>query len=312
MRGAAFLATTAAALAGQTPSLPHAASGWCTACGQQHSLPRTPEAEMEACALLSQIDKHRRFDLFGPDADDDARFKTDSMTSGKMLGVLLCQDGSLLRAFSGLLGGTAHCPGWAGPVSVPLESSLAYSSRFSQILEHVRAAAVSAEPPRSEHRRIHRALSAELSTELEERVVLRNARGLRARLVDVLQDTKVPGGVGDCAAPKLLIEAYERGLTPAAMAEVWYEAPVRRSTKQHGVLDGVQHRVTTRRIGRARREHGSFHPACEERCKPIMGFLLCGLGQAHGTTQHDDGRGADGARVCARRTNSSSGSGRFR
>ena len=26
-----------------------------------------------------------------------------------------------------------------------------------------------------------------------------------------------------------------------------------------------------------RREHGSLHPACQERCEPIMGFLLCGL-----------------------------------
>ena len=235
---------------------------------------------MEALALLAQIDARERFDVFACASDDasaDPRFRTSAMTSGKMLGVLLCQDGSVLRAFSGLLGGTAYCPGWSPPVCVPLESSPAYMERFRHIVEHVQAAAVSTDPQRSKHRRMHRELSLKLSAELEERVELRNARGDRARLLDVVgaRRAKLPGGVGDCAAPKLLNEAYGRGLIPASLAEVWYEAPIRRGAHMADV--GAQNAVATRRRRRPRREHGSLHPACAERCEPIMGFLLCGL-----------------------------------
>jgi len=239
----------------------------CAACGRQHLLHRTPEAERSALALLARIDAHGRFDILDSSgAPPDPRFSTDGRASGKMLGVLTCSDGSVLHAFSGLLGGTAYCPGWVGPVRTPLEDSSDYSDRFQKIVEHVKAAAESEEPERGEHRRIHRKLSAQLSAELEDSIVLRNSRDQSARLRDVLalQPARASGGVGDCAAPKLLMAAFERGLRPAAMAEVWHEAPARRHARPR------------------RREHGSFHQACKERCAPIMGFLLCGLdGPAH-------------------------------
>jgi len=82
----------------------------CAACGRQHLLHRTPEAERSALALLARIDAHGRFDILDSSgAPPDPRFSTDGRTSGKMLGVLTCSDGSVLHAFSGLLGGTAYC-----------------------------------------------------------------------------------------------------------------------------------------------------------------------------------------------------------
>ena len=151
-----------------------------------------------------------------------------------MLGVLTCEGGTVLRAFSGMLGGSWHCPGWVGPVaSLTLEDAAA-SVRFARIVEHVQLAKeASDEPARTEHRRIHRALSAELTTDLAASVVLRNWRGDEVALPDLLErrqqqlptTRRPPWGVGDCAAPKLLHAAHALGLRPTGLAELWHAPP---------------------------------------------------------------------------------------
>lgn len=265
-----------------------AASGWCQTCGRRHTILRTPEAEAEALGLHRTLEMTGCFDFSSPSQND--RYRVDRLTSGKMLGVLTCSDGTVLRAFSGMLGGrpgtlgTWRCPGWVGPVArMTLEDDEA-SQRFARIVHHVQAAERCPEPERSEHRATHRALSLSLSADLAASVTLRNVRGASVCLPDLLAQQRElavssrlsltldqqrqarvpPGGIGDCAAPKLLTAAFERGLHPTGLAEIWYEAPVRR--------DAVR-----RLRGRAAREHGSFYAACEERCEPIMGFMLCGL-----------------------------------
>jgi len=130
------------------------------------------------------------------------------------------------------------------------------------------------EPVRTEHRRLHRVLSAELTTDLAASVVLRNRRGDEVALPALLQrrqqqlsiSRRPPWGVGDCAAPKLLHAAHALGLCPTGLAELWHVPPSRRGSGGSGGSGGSRGR-----------EHGSLHPACQERCEPIMGFLLCGL-----------------------------------
>ena len=68
-------------------------------------------------------------------------------------------------------------------------------------------------------------------------------------------------GVGECAAPKLLADAARRGIQPLAMAEVWAGA-------MQSSIPGPE------------RVRGVTYPPCEERCKPILGHLLCGSDQA--------------------------------
>lgn len=63
----------------------------------------------------------------------------------------------------------------------------------------------------------------------------------------------LPTGTGDCCAPKLLHYAAKQGLYPLAMAEFWWGPPL------------------------GDRQSGHFYGACEERCQPILGFLLAGL-----------------------------------
>ena len=101
----------------------------------------------------------------------------------------------------------------------------------------------------------------------EERARLESVRAERSRhFLHRLQDTyafplralfapaEPPGGAGDCAAPKLVVEALRRGLSPRALAEFWWGPPP----------------PTGDRV------HGQFYPACRGKCLPILTHLLEG------------------------------------
>lgn len=199
-----------------------AASGWCAQCGRLHSLPQTADAQAHAQALISAIDHSGTFDL--DSADPDERFAITAMhRPGKMLGVMTTCDGTILKAFSGKLGtpSTWHCPGWAEPLGEA--HSAQTSKRFAEIVRHVQEAASAKDAAtRAEHTRVHRELSLQLAADMQSALILANARGKSARLSEVIargyaldsegvtraQLAKIPGGVGDCAAPKLLMAAY--------------------------------------------------------------------------------------------------------
>lgn len=80
-----------------------------------------------------------------------------------------------------------------------------------------------------------------------------NAKG-ESKPVSALFSKDPPGGVGECAAPKLLAEAYRRGLKPVALAEFWWGP--------------------TQATGRVR---GAYVPACKLKCGPLLPFMLEGL-----------------------------------
>ena len=295
-----------AMLSSSARPLPVAAKGWCACCEREHTLARTPEAEHHALALLAAIEERRRFDVDA--TEGDPRFSLDvcGASQGKMLGVLTCEGGKVLKAFSGTLGeprGTWLCPGWCGPVAqLTLEAEVA-SRRFETIVEHVALSRAAVdEASRAEHRRTHRALSAALSADLAASVVLRNWAGREAALPEILAEqqalfqqqqqpprrrrrgggsralTRSPWGVGDCAAPKLLHAARELGLRPTGLAEVWHEALSLRPSRCAASDEMPRSAAAAAASGlaRTRRKHGSFHAACAERCEPIMGFMLCG------------------------------------
>jgi len=66
----------------------------------------------------------------------------------------------------------------------------------------------------------------------------------------------LPGGTGDCAAPKLLAEAVRRGLRPVGICEIFVGATGGMSTTKGD---------------------GEFYDACDSRCEHIAGYMLCGL-----------------------------------
>ena len=97
--------------------------------------------------------------------------------------------------------------------------------------------------------------STALQNWLFEQFVMLNARGERKNLIEIFQEQEhrmPPGGAGECAAPKLLQYAFLNKLKPIAMAEFWWgDSP-----------KGEE------------RKHGEFYPACQQKCKPILKYML--------------------------------------
>ena len=100
--------------------------------------------------------------------------------------------------------------------------------------------------------------SAALQQKLFEQFKMLNYRGEVKTLCDIFEQTvhkPPPAGAGECAAPKLLQQAYLHGWKPVAMAEFWWgESP----------KTEIRH-------------HGHYYPACKGKCEPILGHMLQGL-----------------------------------
>jgi tRNA pseudouridine32 synthase / 23S rRNA pseudouridine746 synthase len=94
--------------------------------------------------------------------------------------------------------------------------------------------------------------SRQLQTQMHEAYQLMNFLGTSSSLRS-LMPAGIPTGTGDCCAPKLLHYAASHQLKPIAMAEFWWG---------ENSQDKCQ---------------GEFYGACQERCQPLMGFMLAGL-----------------------------------
>jgi len=100
-----------------------------------------------------------------------------------------------------------------------------------------------------------RALSNRLQSAFWAEHTLVNFRGAALPMKDAhARDAALLPGAGECAAPKLLQDAARRGVRPFALAEVWV-GPLQKEP---------------------RRVQGQAYGPCDERCRPILGHLLCG------------------------------------
>lgn len=109
-------------------------------------------------------------------------------------------------------------------------------------------------------KRDRKALSQQLQTAMHAVYTLTNFAGESLALQELRAAAGLPTGTGDCCAPKLLHYAAQRRWQPLALAEFWW-----------GPAQG-------------HKQPGQFYGACEERCQPIMGFLLAGLSTPTPTT----------------------------
>lgn len=99
-----------------------------------------------------------------------------------------------------------------------------------------------------------RKLSRTLQKQMHRVYKLKNFAGDAQAIADLVPQTQgLPTGTGDCCAPKLLNYAAKHHLQPLALAEFWWGK-------------NLNEKIS-----------GEFYLACEERCQPIMGFLLSGL-----------------------------------
>lgn len=103
--------------------------------------------------------------------------------------------------------------------------------------------------------RLRRAFARKLTAQIYDSYRIPNARGDVRRLSDFFAPKAPPGGTGDCAAPKLLAQAFHLGLTPLALAEFWWGAP-----------PPAGGRVA-----------GSYYPACKPKCGVLLPFMMEGL-----------------------------------
>ena len=103
-----------------------------------------------------------------------------------------------------------------------------------------------------------KARSASLQQQLFEQYNFLNANGDTKSVIDIFKDTarkRPPAAAGECAAPKLLHYAFKHNFKPIALAEFWWG----KSPKSEI------------------RTHKNFYPACQGKCKPILGHMLKGL-----------------------------------
>lgn len=71
-------------------------------------------------------------------------------------------------------------------------------------------------------------------------------------IFDKYADKVPPSGAGECSAPKLLQYAFSHQMEPVAIAEFWWGLASKSGSKLHQ----------------------EFYPACEEKCRPILRYML--------------------------------------
>lgn len=197
---------------------------------------------------------------FGIDTKDRSKVK------GKMFGVLVCQNEEdqlgYLAAYSGKLQNEE-----APEVFVPsvfdvkahdqfLNKGMIALGEYSKEIKLLTAKDYHANKEEinalKEKRKEH---SVQLQRKLFEHYAFSNQAGEKRTLLAIFSEyaNRMPAsGAGECAAPKLLQYAFEKNLKPLAIAEFWWGRPGFKSEK----------------------EHGKFYPSCEDKCRPILSFML--------------------------------------
>ncbi len=235
-------------------------SGYCRDCGREHVLAAEPALGL-ARELLADLE---RFGGIGLGQDRDPRLSLDVLYGpgrGQMFGVLKYRDKSgdhgVLKAFSGQYNGLWHVPGWVAPIldTAEFDRVIRYDEpRIKELTARMRTL-MEDDPLRLDLLAQRRELSRDLMTRIFNLYRLTNFRGRTRAMGEVFTGQGMPTGTGECCAPKLLHHAAVHGLTPLGLAEFYV---------------GRENRSATR-------SHGQFFPPCRDKCRPILGFMLCGL-----------------------------------
>lgn len=175
---------------------------------------------------------------------------------GKMLGVLLTEDGTILKAYSGVINGLKDEEHYFVPPIYDLANPDDFYLQEDQVISALNQQIAKSSDPKviETLKKERKEKSLALQLKIFRHFNFLNAQGQYKNVVDIFQDAKrglPPGGTGECAAPRLLQQAYKLGLRPVALAEFWYG----RSPKNF------------------RRVHGQFYPSCIEKCSPILAFF---------------------------------------
>lgn len=239
--------------------------GWCDACRDEHVL-GAADSSRHALELMENLKQHKRLDFETAVENSDPTLVIDSLfgdARGKMFGVLKCRDNNdntiILKGFSGQFNTRWIIPGWVPPlfdvkrfdaINIPSEKEIKHLTRTIKTC--------SDPVKKKELTTTRKKLSQELMQRLHSIYELHNFKQQTSSLNEAfLHPSGIPTGVGDCCAPKLLNFAAKNSLTPLGITEFYWGKTNKSST----------------------RVHRQIYPSCKEKCEPILGFLLCGLGE---------------------------------
>ncbi len=221
---------------------------FCSTCNCDHTLSRDP-ALGAARDLIARMDHELAADyLYG-----EAR--------GKMFGVLVCRTlkgkTKILKAFSGQYNGQWEMEGWVPPL-FDVQEFKSLNDPVEKEIKALGKEAAEISSGKSCRETIlsqRKQLSRQLMKDIHALYRLNNFKGEQSSLFDFFpQDRGIPTGAGDCCAPKLLNHAAIHNLQPLGLVE-FYRGKTNKSASKH---------------------EGQFYLACENKCGPILGFLLCG------------------------------------
>lgn len=239
--------------------------GYCSRCECQHSLPFGRALE-KARDLQNELKRLKRLDYLAGRNEADPRYSVKRLLPGDrghMFAVMECLDASgeivWLRAFSSLGTGVREIPGWVPPIlrtEVFNQIVLPKQAEIKRLTRQIDEMEVT-DPNHQRLKQERKAISQQLMPRIHDLYRFHNFRGEEKPLREVFLSETIPGGVGDCCAPKLINHAAKTGLKPISVAEFFW---------------GGQNKS-------GRKQPGDFFAACEEKCQPILGFLLCGLEQ---------------------------------
>lgn len=247
---------------------PHFSGGYCVRCRRTHVIGEG-NSRMAADRLMRQLESRRTIGLFSTVSANDPNLSTTPLfgeARGKMFGVLECRTRSgetkILHAFSGQFNSRYLVDGWAPPLFDVEEFNVATFAVERKIKDLGKR--ITAQPRMSETwlalRKERRQSSRALMQRIQGLYRLQNFRGTTSSLFNAFQGTcGIPTGTGDCCAPKLLNLAAQLDLIPLGLCEFFWGRANKSESMQHGMIT----------------------PACEEKCAPILGFLLCGLEETH-------------------------------
>jgi len=182
------------------------------------------------------------------------------LEKGKMFGVLVVEKGAddygYLGAISGKLPGNIACEEFVPSVFDGAKDDFFFDKgmiALAEMGEEIRKTEQQTEIVELTARRKRKSIA--LQQWLFEQYQFSNLLGVEKNLLQIFEDSlhgHPPSGAGECTAPKLLQHAFAHQLTPIALAEFWWGNSSQNKKRMHKV----------------------FYPACKQKCRPILEYML--------------------------------------
>jgi len=195
---------------------------------------------------------------FGVDNDASLNLLSKS-AKGKMFGVLIVRntDGQLgyLFTFSGKIADEQHHPSFVPSLfdistdDYFMNRGMRNLSAMTEIIEHTND--LQERQALKEERKL---MSVRLQQRLFDCYNFLNVHKEQMSLCSIFEkiNKRPPAGAGECAAPKLLQYAFAHNMEALAVAEFWWGKASKSGDRQHRC----------------------FYPACNDKCLPILGFMI--------------------------------------